>query len=174
MNPYVSRFRNKYIDMISSCDIKNKKRRNDLMNYLKSTNLDDVFYGAGSALNTMYTAANVISDGWNSIKNCMDSRRNMPPCNYGYGYGCGCGGYNYGGYMQPVPYGYGYADYGYPAGMTPQPSFGYGPNPYMNNGYFGFTDPGYGAVADPSFCNGGNTLGMAPNPNGPQGGAWGL
>lgn len=147
------------------------------MNNFKSTNLDDVFYGAGTALNTMYTAANVISDGWNSLKNCMDSsRRNMPPCNYGYGYGCGGYNYGYGGCMQPVQYGYGYADYGYPAGMMPQSSFGYGPNPYQNNGYFGFTDPGYGATMDPSFYNGGNnnSLGMMPNPNGPQGGAWGL
>lgn len=138
----------------------------------KSTNLDDVFFGAGTVLNTAYNAANMIADGWNSIKSCFDSsRRNLQPPYYGYGYGYG---YNYGGYPQPMPYSYGYANYGYPA-MPAPPTMGYG-NPMgpMNaGGYFGFTDPSYGAYAGDPTNNG--MMGMTPNPttpSGPQGSGW--
>lgn len=144
---------------------------------LKSTNLDDVFCGAGAALNTAYTAANVIVDGWNSIKSCMDSsRRNLQPCNYGYPYG----GYGYGyayGYPQPpmmMGYPYGYPQEYHHPGMTPTVGYGTIPPVYPNQGYFGFTDPGYGMSGDPSFNNG--MPQMAPNPTvphaGPQGSGW--
>lgn len=147
---------------------------------MKTSDLDAIFNGANVALDTARTAANVFVDGYNGIKGIMNSsRRNFQP-------GC-CGGM-YGGYgcyqSQPVQYGYGYAESNYPQySMYPSSSmmggnFGYpgSGNGFMNSGYFGFTDPTYGA-GQPT---GGMTLNMTPmegfysGNKGPQGGAWGL
>ncbi len=148
---------------------------------MKTSDLDAIFNGANVALDTARTAANVFVDGYNGIKGIMNSsRRNFQPgC-----YGSMNGGYNYC-MSQPVQYGYGYAEnncypqYSMYPSMGNFGNFGYpgNGNGFVNTGYFGFTDPTYGA-GQPS---GGMTLNMTPvdgnsymGNSGPQGGAWGL
>lgn len=147
------------------------------MNDFRSINIDEVFNGANAVLGAAYNASNALVDGWNNLKSNAASRRNFNG-SYGYGqygnYGYGYGGGNY--CQPPVNYGYGYADYSYPPNAYPQMN-GY-PSGYMNQGYFGFTDPTYGmsqSYGGYPQNNGGPVLDMMPNnaPH-PQGGAWGL
>lgn len=122
---------------------------------VKATDLDAIFNGAGSVINTTQNITNAVAQGITEIKGVMDnSRRSTPmmqPQIQTY---------------QPVTYGYGYSDnnnyQGYP-GMGGYNGYS---QMHMNVGYPGFTNANYG-----------NMVGMYQNNQGlsvqgPQGGAW--
>ena len=120
---------------------------------LKSSDLDAIFNGASSVINTTQNITQAIANGVNDVHNIMDtSRRSIQmsqPSNY----------------QAPVTYGYGYSDNGYP-GYNGMGYNYYNQNQYqMNTGYAGFTNPNYGSTAGSYYQNGFNV-------SGPQGGAW--
>lgn len=128
--------------------------------------MDAIFNGAGAVITTAANVTNAVADGINQVQGIMDnSRRNVQTNTYG----------GYSGYQQPVSYGYGYSDNScyqpgyngyYPSYNNPGNNSMYPVQP-VNNGYFGFTDQGYG-------LSGNNNA--SPNPAGgnyPKGGAWG-
>lgn len=130
---------------------------------VKATDLDAIFNGAGSLINTTQNVTNAIAQGIGEVKGIMDnSRRSMGPMQPQQ--------YQY---QQPITYGYGYGDNsynGYPGypGFSGMSGFGSGyPQTQMNMGYPGFTNQAYG-----------NMGGYTPNNSnpfstpGPQGGAW--
>lgn len=104
--------------------------------------LDAIFNGTASVINTAQNVCGAVIGGINDIKNVVDnSRRNAPPAPQMS-------------YVQPVTYEYGYADYG--TGYNP---YGYSnfPGTYNTNmmamspngqvGYPGFSNPMYGMTS---------------------------
>ena len=127
-----------------------------------AADIDAIFDGASAVVDATQNIVGAVSSGVNQVQNAFDnSRRNTGQNNMNNG-----GGYPvYSGNYQPMNYGYGYSEQMYQQSpayigmMNNMPNQGFVPQyPQQQycvtnvptapiiNGYYGFSDPGYGAV----------------------------